>query len=173
MGVMSGGGDGDPSDGIGAEGGASVEPAVVSVPAAAASDPLRTSGGRAAQDRDGLIEVVLLDHGVRPDRRHQLVLADDAVAVLEQKDQDVVGPRGQVEVGAPRPGELAAQQVDTELSKPIGARGGSVHERLRLFQNVSASFKTFGEPIVSLRIMRSALNTECSRTGGSRRSPCR
>ena len=86
---------------------------------------------RPAQDRDGLVEVVLLDDRSRPDRFHQLVLADHAIAVLEQIDQHVVGPRGQAGNGAIGPGELLPKQVDPELSKPVGAEGGRVHSQLR------------------------------------------
>ena len=83
-------------------------------------------------------EIVFLDHGPRPDRLHQLVLADDSVAVLEKEDEYVVGPRGQVEAGAVWPAELLPQQIDPEVSKPVGAGGGAVQARLSFFQNVSA-----------------------------------
>src|SRR6266852_5603102 len=43
----------------------------------------------AAQDGNVLIEIVLFDDGVRPDRLHQLVFADGFSAVLHQVEQGV------------------------------------------------------------------------------------
>src|SRR5258708_578377 len=43
----------------------------------------------AAQDGNVLIEIVLFDDGVRPDRFHQLVFADGFSAVLHQVEQGV------------------------------------------------------------------------------------
>jgi hypothetical protein len=42
---------------------------------------------RAEKDRDGLVQVVLFDDGVRPDGLQQLVLGDDAMAILQQKSR--------------------------------------------------------------------------------------
>ncbi len=83
-----------------------------------------------AQRRDLHLEVVLLDDQARPDAIEELVLGDDAVAAVDQREQHVEG------AGAEHGGAAVDQQLpfggpDLHRTKAIGLRQATPFGRVQ------------------------------------------
>jgi hypothetical protein len=81
-----------------------------------------------AQRRHVLVEVVLLDDDVGPDRLHQRSLLDELPGVLDQIEQGLEHLRGQCDGLAV---DARAQQplgsIDTEFTELVGGTGAALH----------------------------------------------
>ena len=73
-----------------------------------------------AQGRDLHLQVVLLDHEAGPHRGEELVLGEEAIEVVDQRDEDIEGPCAQGDrnaIGEQRP------LVRTQLEAPEAPNG--------------------------------------------------
>lgn len=93
-----------------------------------------------AQRRDGLAQVVFLDHPARPCGGEQLVLADGAVALLDQVDQDIQRLGRDPDRFAIRPVQFTRQGVQPKAGKLEQA---SVRPCRTLHRAISDSFRFF------------------------------
>ena len=85
-------------------------------------DEARIAGGvaeRTPQREDRLVEVVLFDDGLRPDRLHELFFADVLVAVLDQEHQGIEGARGELEKLVLRAMQLPPENVQPKTVEAI------------------------------------------------------
>src|ERR1700730_8803856 len=92
------------------------------------------------QSRNVLVEIVLLDTRVRPDRLHELVFLDDSLSVLYKVQQRVEGLRRERN-GRASTQEQALPDLDTEFSEFVNAWLWAAHDRAFIsFQDISAPF---------------------------------
>lgn len=101
----------------------------------------RLFGERLPDGRDVLIEVVLLDDGVRPELLDQLVFGDETSRPLEHHPQRVEHLAGQRD----RPSfaqQLPFADVHPELAEFVDRGFVGRHARTRAFRTISDTFQT-------------------------------